>query len=662
MMSPGRLCLTFILFCSFLPRTEAASTFTIDRFQLQESLDAHSEMLLSPSEEVADVLALSADSWRPVSDELRYAQGSSVIWLKTTVENRLQVPVQVTLRLQTSLFSSARFFVLNQSVLTEQTHASGQTPAWLALGAMRPSHSLTLEPGASRLVLLGMQSEAPHDPHWEIWDTESHRRESFQSMLRWTFLLATLLLLAIFACVQGFAQKRGILLALALNQGLALLFLVRMTHWPLLTMFWEPLAEALPPLNHIHCALIASGLILLRYLSRDLPPQRLLQRLFWSALAFLVLDLSLIAVLHHDQSLIFLLPGGLLFVGCLAFFLRCARRENHSQRTLIGWLLGQQLSLFTLHLLILIDSFPLAWLPEFSLWIQVITSATLLFLALPSYHAEAKDSAQDAASSPDLSPARMPEKSANLLHEQWLHAEKMAALGTFTNGLANELNNPLAIIAGHRFRLSSMIDSRSFNIHEFEKSLGKIDQAVNRMIAVIDALKVYSQDPEGQELLKTFSVRETIKYTIDLCRDKVVSRGIKLITPELGDATMEGHQGQIIQVLLILVDNAIDALDHASEKSIRIELQPLPDSVRIAVMDSGPGVPLGIRNKIWDPFFTSKDPFRHKGLGLSIASGIISNHRGQLLLDESTPETRFVVELPRTRRPLGLPQTDSPSF
>jgi signal transduction histidine kinase len=628
---------------------------------MQESLDAHSEMLLSPSEEVADVLALSADSWSPVSDELRYAQGSSVIWLKTTVENRLQVPVQVTLRLHSSLVSSARFFVLNQSVLAEQTHASGQTSGWLALGAMRPFHSLTLEPGASRLVLLSMQSEAPHDPHWEIWDTESHRRESFQSMLRWTFLLTTLLLFALFACVQGFAQKRSLLLALALNQGLSLLFLVRMTHWPLLTMFWEPLAEALPPLNHIHCALIASGLVLLRRLSLDLVPQRLLQRIYWSALAFLVLDLSLIAVLHHEQSLIVMLPAELLMMVCLIFFHRLARREKYPQRGLMGWLLGQQLMLLVLHLLILIDAFPLVWLPEFSLWIQVITSGVLLFLALPSLSADAKDTQRDPASPHDPGPMRTPEKSANLLHEQWLHAEKMAALGTFTNGLANELNNPLAIIAGHRFRLSSMIDSRSFNIHEFEKSLGKIDQAVNRMIAVIDALKVYSQDPEGQEILKTFSVRETIKYTIDLCRDKVVSRGIKLITPELGDATMEGHQGQIIQVLLILVDNAIDALDTASEKSIRIELQPLPDSVRIAVIDSGPGVPLGIRSKIWDPFFTSKDPFRHKGLGLSIASGIISNHRGQLLLDESTPETRFVVELPRTRRPLGLAQPGSPS-
>lgn len=659
MTSFGPWFLQVILFCSFASRLEAASLFTIDRFQLQESLDAHSEMLLGSSDEAADVISLPAERWQPVSDKLRFARGPALIWMKTTVQNRLQVPVQVTFRLKTSLFSHARFFVLDQNVLTEQTHASGQAAGWLGFTAMHLSHSLTLEPGAERVVLLSMESEAPHDPHWELWDTESHQRDSFQYVLRWTFLLAALLLLALFACVQGLAQKRSILLALALFVFLSLLYLVRMTHWPLLAMFWEPMADALPPLNHIHCALQASLVVLLKRLSYGLEPKRLVQKLYWFALGFLVLDLSLIAVLHRDQSLLFMLPAEFLLWACLLALHRLASQQNHPRAPMILLLLGQQSLILLIHFLILLDAFPLWWLPEFSLWIQVLTSAALLYLALPSYRLEVTRPRPTEPSSGDSDQTLQPEKSANLLHEQWLHAEKMAALGTFTNGLANELNNPLAIIAGHRFRLSSMIDSRSFNIHEFEKSLGKIDQAVNRMIAVIDALKVYSQDPQGQELLKSFSLRETIKYTIDLCRDKVVSRGIKLSTPELGEATMEGHQGQIIQVLLILVDNAIDALEQISDKNIRIELQPLPDSVCIAVIDSGPGVPLGIRNKIWDPFFTTKDPFRHKGLGLSIASGIISNHRGRVLLDESTPETRFVIELPRTRIPLGLAQPDA---
>ncbi len=658
MMSPGRWIIQIILYCSFAQRIEAATAFSIDRFHLQESLDSHSTMLLNSSEEVADVLALPQEDWQPISNKLRFARASSIVWMKTTVQNKLQVPVQVTIRLKTSLFSSVRFFVLDQNILTEQTHASGQATGWQALGAMRPSHSLTLEPNASRVVLVSMESEAPHDPHWELWDTESHRRESFQYILRWTFLLSVLLLVALFACVQGLAQKRSILLALALFGLLSLLYLVRMTHWPLLAVFWEPLAEALPPLNHLHCAAQASLAVLLRRLSYGLEPKRLVQKFYWSSLGFLVLVLSLTAVLHHDHSLLFILPAEFILWVCLVALHRLATQQNHPRAPMIRLLLMQGSVVLTLHLLILLDVFPLAWLPEASLWIQVLTSSALLFMALPSFRTEAARPRTEAPSPTESAKLQRPEKSANLLHEQWLHAEKMAALGTFTNGLANELNNPLAIIAGHRFRLSSMIDSRSFNIHEFEKSLGKIDQAVNRMIAVIDALKVYSQDPQGQELLKNFSLRETIKYTIDLCRDKVVSRGIKLSTPELGDAAMEGHQGQIIQVLLILIDNAIDALEEVSEKTIRVELQPLPDTVHIAVIDSGPGVPLGIRSKIWDPFFTTKDPFRHKGLGLSIASGIISNHRGRVLLDESTPETRFIVELPRTRRPLGLAQTD----
>jgi signal transduction histidine kinase len=504
------------------------------------------------------------------------------------------------------------------------------------------------------MIVLSLESEAPNDPRWELWDTESHLRESFQSTLRWTFLLAALLLVALFSCVQGLTQKRSILLALALFVFLSLLFCVRMTHWPLLAIFWEPLAEALPPLNHIFCAMQASLLVLLRRLSHGLEPKPHLQKLHWFALGFLVLNLSVIAVLHHDQSLLFMLPPELMLWLCLLVWSRHAIRQKHPRASIILLLLGQQSLLLGLHVLILMDLFPLWRLPESTLWVQLVTSTGLLFRALPAWRVESQRPVVEVSAVLEKKPPAQADSGSNLLHEQWLHAEKMAALGTFTNGLANELNNPLAIIAGHRFRLSSMIDSRSFNIHEFEKSLGKIDQAVNRMIAVIDALKVYSQDPQGQELLKTFSLRETIKYTIDLCRDKVVSRGIKLSTPELGDATTEGHQGQIIQVLLILVDNAIDALEEASEKTIRIELQPLPDTVRIAVMDSGAGVPLGLRGKIWDPFFTTKDPFRHKGLGLSIASGIINNHRGRVLLDESTPETRFVVELPRTRRPLGL--------
>jgi signal transduction histidine kinase len=650
MMSLWNRLKVFILLCCLSQTTEAASVFTIDRFRLQESLDAQSEMLLSPSKEAADVLALPEEAWQPLSDDLRFAGSASFIWMKTTVQNRLQVPVQVTIRLTTTLFSSARFFVLDQGILLEQTHASGQTTGQLSLDAMRPAHTLTLAPGDRRMILLSVESHAPHDPHWELWDTESHRRESLQSTLRWTFLLSALFLISLCAAVQGLVQKRSIPLALALFVFLSLLFLVQMTHWPLLAIFWEPLGEALPPLNHILCAMHASLLFLARRLSHGLEPERQLQKSYWFGLGFLVLDLSLITLLHQKQALLFMLPSGALLAVLLFAWQRSAARQNHLRTPMLRLLFAQQALLLLIHVLILLDAFPLWWLPETSLWLQVVSSGILVFLGFPSYRGEGPP-VTSVVPMPAAETGRPAPESTRQLNEQWLHAEKMAALGTFTNGLANELNNPLAIIAGHRFRLTSMIDSRSFNIHEFEKSLGKIDQAVNRMIAVIDALKVYSQDPQGEEVFKTFSLRETIKYTIDLCRDKVVSRGIRLATPELGDATMEGHQGQIIQVLLILVDNAIDALEDASEKTIRFELQSLPDAVRVAVIDSGPGVPLDLRSKIWDPFFTTKDPFRHKGLGLSIAMGIISNHRGRILLDESTPDTSFIVELPRTPRP-----------
>ncbi len=654
---PKLLALCIVMLCSMKPILGASNTFSIEQFRYQKSLLPYVHMLISDKTEAAEILEVSDEQWKPVFRDPRLFPNDSLVWLKSSVRNNLQVPIKAALTLKCSLYENLRIFVLEDGHLIEQGQASGNSsalPVWSL--ASSPSLIITIPAGSSRQILVSMQSEASREMSLEISDSESFWSESFYDLIRQSLLLSSLLILALACLLQGLMQRRSVPLALSAYMFLSLLVMVRLTHWPLIETASESLSRILPPLNHIVCGLWASLLVLLKRISHGLEPQTKIQRYYWLSLIFFTLYLAFVAALHLDQSLLIMMPGQILLVIILWTMNRLAQEQKHQRAHLCRLLLWQQLGLLALHSGILIGWIPLWYLPS---WTEAITLAFapwLVFLVVPSYRRVAQivstpDSTQEAAR-----PSRQMESKSNLLHEQWLHAEKMAALGTFTNGLANELNNPLAIVAGHRFRLSSMIESRSFNIHEFEKSLGKIDHAVNRMIAVIDALKVYSQDPQAHEILKTFSLRETIKYTIDLCRDKVVSRGIKLSTPELGDGTIEGHQGQIIQVLLILVDNALDALDQSPEKSIRIELQPLPDTIRIAVIDSGPGVPLGLRGKIWDPFFTSKDPFRHKGLGLSIASGIVSNHRGLIFLDEATPETRFVVELPRTRRPLGLAQ------
>jgi len=98
--------------------------------------------------------------------------------------------------------------------------------------------------------------------------------------------------------------------------------------------------------------------------------------------------------------------------------------------------------------------------------------------------------------------------------------------------------------------------------------------------------------------------------------------------------------------LLNLLNNAHDAIAHLPEKWVRVSVKALGDTVEIRVRDSGRGIPPDIAQKIFQPFFTTKEIGKGTGMGLSISLGIIKAHSGRLTLDESEPNTCFVLSLP----------------
>jgi signal transduction histidine kinase len=71
--------------------------------------------------------------------------------------------------------------------------------------------------------------------------------------------------------------------------------------------------------------------------------------------------------------------------------------------------------------------------------------------------------------------------------------------------------------------------------------------------------------------------------------------------------------------------------------------------VEIAVVDSGPGIPTEMQNRLWEPFFTSKEVGKGTGLGLAVSRRLVEKHAGRLFIDAKSPNTRFVIELPKTR-------------
>jgi C4-dicarboxylate-specific signal transduction histidine kinase len=100
-------------------------------------------------------------------------------------------------------------------------------------------------------------------------------------------------------------------------------------------------------------------------------------------------------------------------------------------------------------------------------------------------------------------------------------------------------------------------------------------------------------------------------------------------------------------VLVNLIANACDAVRNQNERWIRIHLEPKPGGIEITVTDSGPGIKGDIREKIMNPFFTTKLKGKGTGLGLSISKSIIERHHGTLSLSSASKNTQFVIFLPR---------------
>jgi two-component system, NtrC family, sensor kinase len=231
-------------------------------------------------------------------------------------------------------------------------------------------------------------------------------------------------------------------------------------------------------------------------------------------------------------------------------------------------------------------------------------------------------------------------------------AEKMASLGQLAAGVAHEINNPLTGIIFYADLLLDTLekdDPRRHNltcIYEDAKRCGKI----------IKNLLAYSrQETPTKEILH---INTLLEHSLDLIRDRKFFTGIR-IKKELSEDMMliEGDRDQLGQVIVNLVLNALDAMDHEGTLTLRTYRNKRAQKAYIEVSDTGQGIPVDNVGQVFDPFFTTKAPGKGTGLGLSTAYGILKENRGRIWLKETgTSGTTFAVELPLYRP--SAPQND----
>jgi PAS domain S-box-containing protein len=229
------------------------------------------------------------------------------------------------------------------------------------------------------------------------------------------------------------------------------------------------------------------------------------------------------------------------------------------------------------------------------------------------------------------------------MEQQLRQAEKLSALGQLVAGVAHELNNPLAVVMGY-----AQILSKHKTLEEkVRKDLLKILHESERAAKIVRNLLTFARPREPH--MTVVDVNRLVADALETREIQVHSAQVQVLRRLAPDLPVtKADADQIEQVMANLMANAIQALDnHLGKRVIEVTTEKRGDKIRIAVADTGPGIPLQILDRIFDPFFTTKGPGKGTGLGLSICYSIMEEHKGKIWVESEVGKgARFIAELP----------------
>lgn len=227
-------------------------------------------------------------------------------------------------------------------------------------------------------------------------------------------------------------------------------------------------------------------------------------------------------------------------------------------------------------------------------------------------------------------------------------SSRLSSLGEMASGIAHEINNPLSIILGKSALLKILIEDNSFDREKATQFLMHISDTTHRIAKIIKGLRAFARDTDGVPF-EANSLHDVINDTLELCSERFYNNHIELKLPDVAIDQLYffGRSEQIAQVLLNLLNNAFDAAYSADHKWVEVKVKASQEKIQIIVIDSGVGINPQLIEKIFEPFYTSKEVGKGTGLGLSISKGIVENHLGRLFLDPLAQQTTFTIEIPR---------------
>ncbi|MBM0743022.1 hybrid sensor histidine kinase/response regulator [Phormidium sp. CLA17] len=272
---------------------------------------------------------------------------------------------------------------------------------------------------------------------------------------------------------------------------------------------------------------------------------------------------------------------------------------------------------------------------------------------------------------------------------QLVQSEKMSSLGQLVAGVAHEINNPVNFIHGNLHHASQytqdLLDllrlyqeynpaptvaiqtvteeiDLEFLREDLPKLLVSMQVGADRIREIVKSLRSFSRLDEAE--VKDVDIHEGIDSTLMILHNRLKSKSdypAIQVVKDYGDLPrIECYAGQLNQVFMNILSNAIDALDEQNQQRSPAEVMDRPsiislqtrvvgtDSVEIQVADNGPGIPEAVQKRLFDPFFTTKAVGKGTGMGMSISHQIITErHKGKLECHSSPPQgAAFVIRIP----------------
>ena len=234
---------------------------------------------------------------------------------------------------------------------------------------------------------------------------------------------------------------------------------------------------------------------------------------------------------------------------------------------------------------------------------------------------------------------------------QLMQSEKMRSLGQLVAGVAHELNNPIGFVHANLTLLDEYVDRLSMDVpaakrerarEVIAKLLSRSREGTTRVKEIVQSLRDFSRTDQVD--LQRVSLNEEIDRTLGLMEPRL--KGGVEIERDYGELpTVRCFAGQLNQVFMNLLMNACDALE--GHGTIRIRTRPEGDAVLLEFEDDGPGMPGDVRERIFEPFYTTKPVGQGTGLGLSLSHGIVANHGGEMeVRSDPGAGTTFSIRIP----------------